>query len=166
VLDDPIAKSIAAIDALIMIGRGRAPHDAKVDRRSVENENANPNEDAGKGSKATGETKAPKNPKRTTQKGEAQAKLIAALTKHHKYADGSCLNLEPIGNNELARLAGVSESTASAFFNKQFGGHAKYRAGCSDTSKLVAALKLLNQEFAPHLLYGAKPPGEDKREDE
>jgi hypothetical protein len=44
-------------------------------------------------------------------RGEAEAKLIAALTKHHQYADGSCLNLEPVGNNELARIAEVSEST-------------------------------------------------------
>jgi hypothetical protein len=32
--------------------------------------------------------------------------------------------LEPIGNNELARLAGVAKRTASAFFTKEFGRHA------------------------------------------
>jgi hypothetical protein len=74
--------------------------------------------------------------------------------------------MEPIGNNELARLAGVSVSTASAFFNKQFKGYTKYRAICANSSSLLAALKLLNQEFAPHLLFGAKPPGEDEHEDE
>ena len=115
---------------------------------------------------ATSKTTTPTKAKRSTEKGEGQAKLIAALTKHHKYADGSCLNLEPVGNNELARLAEVSESTASAFFNKQFGGHTKYRAICSDATRLIAALKLLNQEFSPHHLFGAKPPGEDEREDE
>jgi len=108
------------------------------------------------------ETKSPTKTKRSTERGEGRAKLIAALTKHHKYADGSCLNLEPVGNNELARLAEVSESTASAFFNKQFGGHTKYRAMCSDATRLIAALKLLNQEFSPHHLFGAKPPGEDE----
>jgi hypothetical protein len=76
------------------------------------------------------------------------------------------LNLEPAGNNELARIADVSESTASAFFNKQFGGHTKYRTMCSDATRLVAALKLLNLEFAPHHLFGAKPPGEEVGEDE
>ncbi len=110
---------------------------------------------------ATSKTTTPTKAKRSTEKGEGQAKLIAALTKHHKYADGSCLNLAPVGNNELARLAEVSESTASAFFNRQFGGHTKYRAICSDATRLVAALKLLNQEFSPHHLFGAKPPGED-----
>ena len=93
-------------------------------------------------------------------------KLIAALTKHHQYADGGCLNLEPIGNNELARRAEVSESTASAFFNKEFDGHTKYRAVCTDATRLVGSLKLLNQEFSPHHLYGGKPPGEDERNDE
>lgn len=113
-------------------------------------------------------TPAPAAPKtkRSTERGEGQAKLIAALTEHHKYADGSCLNVEPIGNNELARLAQVSESTASAFFKKEFKGHTKYRAICGDARHLVVALKLLNQEFSPHQLYGDRPPGEGARDDE
>jgi hypothetical protein len=53
--------------------------------------------------------------KRSTERGEGRAKLIAALTNHHQYADGSCLNLEFIGNNRLAEVAGVSPSTASKF---------------------------------------------------
>ncbi|MSR59848.1 MAG: hypothetical protein EXS05_19790 [Planctomycetaceae bacterium] len=103
-------------------------------------------------------------PKRSTERGEGSAKLIAALTKHHKYADGGCLNLTHIGNNELARMASVEESTASAFFKKNFKGHSNYIAICRDTSSLVAALKMLNQEFAPHDLYGRRPPGEDDRD--
>jgi hypothetical protein len=109
---------------------------------------------------------APPATKRSTQKGEARDKIIAALTEHHKYADGGCLNFEPIGNNGLARLAGVSESTASAFFNDQFQGHNKYKALCQDTTGLLAALKLLNNEFAPHNLYGRRPPHEGDRDDE
>jgi hypothetical protein len=103
--------------------------------------------------------------KRSTERGEGQAKLISALTKHHQYAHGGCLNLVPIGNNELARLADVDKSTASAFFNKEFnagekGGYAKYRRSCGDPTMLVGAIKLLNQEFSPHHLFGSKPPGE------
>jgi ferric-dicitrate binding protein FerR (iron transport regulator) len=60
--------------------------------------------------------------KRSTERGEAEAKLIAALTKHHQYADGSCLNLDPIGNNQLAKAASVSPSTASALFDGKFQG--------------------------------------------
>jgi hypothetical protein len=109
--------------------------------------------------------------KRSTERGEGRAKLIGALTKHHKYADGSCLNLEPIGNNELARLAEVSESTASAFFNTEFnqgetGGHTVYRALCRDPGRLADSLKLLNGEFSPHHLYGRTPPGEHERDDD
>ena len=104
--------------------------------------------------------------KRSTERGEGRAKLIAALTKYHKYADGGCLNPEPIGNNDLARKAEVSDSTASAFFTKEFGGHTKYRALCGDAKRLVGSLKLLNQEYSPHDLYGRKPPGEDDRDDE
>jgi hypothetical protein len=109
--------------------------------------------------------------KKSTARGEGEIKIVAALTKHHQYADGGCLNLTPIGNNELARLAGVRGSTASAFFNRQFnggkkGGLAKYRAVCGDAAKLVAALKLLNQEFSPHHLFGTTPPSEVEHEDE
>lgn len=103
--------------------------------------------------------------KRSTERGEGRAKLIAALSKHHKYSDKGALNFEPIGNNELARLAGVSESTASAFFEKEFKGHAKYRAMCANKDSLLASLKLLNQEFSPHILFGALPPNESDEED-
>ncbi|MCK6454938.1 MAG: hypothetical protein L6Q92_00200 [Phycisphaerae bacterium] len=108
----------------------------------------------------------PTKAKRSTERGEGRAKLIAALTKHHRYADGSCLNLDPIGNNELARLADVDQATASAFFKQQFNGHGKYKAACADAAQLAAALKLLNGEFAPHILFGAKPPGEGERDEE
>jgi hypothetical protein len=45
-------------------------------------------------------------------------------------------------------------------------GHTKYRLLCKDVSGLVGALKLLNQEFSPHHLYGATPPGEAERPDD
>jgi hypothetical protein len=60
--------------------------------------------------------------KRSTERGEARMKLIAALTKHHKYADGGCLNLEPVGNNDLARMAKVAPSSASQFFDRELQG--------------------------------------------
>lgn len=100
-------------------------------------------------------------PKRSTERGEGRAKLIAALTKHHQYDDGGCLNLEPIGNNVLASAAGVSASTASKFLKDNFQGDTKYRALCRDTRKLLAALKRLNGEFTPYILLGdstAKTP--------
>jgi hypothetical protein len=103
-------------------------------------------------------------PKRSTERGEGRVKLIAALTKHHRYADGGCLNLEPIGNNQLARQARVAKRTASAFFGKEFQGHGKYKALCADAGRLAVALKLLNDEFAPHLLYGSTPSQRPERE--
>jgi hypothetical protein len=105
-------------------------------------------------------------PKRSAERGGGRVKLIAALTKHHQYADSGCLNLEPIGNNELARLAGVAKRTASAFFNKEFRGHGRYKALCSDAGWLGAALKLLNGEYSPHLLYGNNPPPEKADRDD
>jgi hypothetical protein len=104
-------------------------------------------------------------PKRSTERGEGRAKLIAALTKHHQYAEGGCLNLEPIGNNALARLAEVANRTASKFFAEEFQGHAKYKVLCGDAGSLAAALKLLNGEYAPYLLYGSNPPEKSERDD-
>jgi len=104
--------------------------------------------------------------KRSTIKGEGRVKIIAELTKHHKYADGGSLNQEPIGVGELARLADAGKSSASRFFAREFKGHAKYRAMCADVTQLVAALKLLNQEFSPYRLYGAVPPDKGGRDDE
>jgi hypothetical protein len=107
-----------------------------------------------------------KRPKRSTERGEGQLKLIGFLTRHHQYAEGGCLNQEPIGSNKLARQAQVSKSTASVFFRDNFQGHAKYRALCRNAGMLAAALKLLNNEYAPHDLYGRRPPGEDDRDAE
>ncbi len=102
----------------------------------------------------------PMKPKRSSEKGEGRAKLIAALTKHHKYAEGGCLNLEPIGNNELARQAEVAKRTASAFFDKDFQGHIKYRALCMDPVRLTASLKALNGEFRPRDFLDVRAPDE------
>jgi hypothetical protein len=106
-----------------------------------------------------------KKPKRYPAPAGARDKLVSALTKHHDYAHESCLNQEPIGNNQLAIQACVSRSTASNFFKKEFRGYAKYKALCRDSGGLAAALKLLNNEFAPHNLYGRRPAGEDDRDD-
>jgi hypothetical protein len=122
------------------------------------------NEDEGE--EGTDNVKGSKRPQRSTERGEGRAKLIAALTKHHQYADGGCLNPEPIGNNELANAADVAPSTASAFFNNEFQGHMKYRAVCRDAGKLADSLKALNGEFSPYELYGRRPPGEDNRDNE
>jgi hypothetical protein len=118
--------------------------------------------------KRNDEPRTTKRPKKSTERGEARRKIIAVLTKHHRYADGSCLNFEPIGNNDLARKAGVEESTASAFFKKEFKGHSEYRAAClRNDSGLVTVLMLLNDEFPAHLvLYGSTPPGEGPTHDD
>ena len=103
--------------------------------------------------------------KKSTAKGDARVKIIAALTKHHKYQDDSCLNQDPIGVSELARQADVGKTSASRFFTEKFEGWTRYRTACRDVSSLVAALKLLNQDFSPHHLFGRTPPGEGKIEE-
>jgi hypothetical protein len=143
-------------------GRGErdAPSDALADSAAHRTATQNPPSDADRASAA------PTKPKRSTERGEGRAKLISALTNHHKYADGGCLNLEPIGNNELARAADVSVSTASAFFHKEFRGHGKYKALCRNPGSLVAAFKLLNGEYSPHDLFGRRPADEGNHDEE
>ena len=92
--------------------------------------------------------------KRNTKWSGAELKVIAALSKHHKYSDGSCLNQEPIALRHLASMAGVSPSAASKFLRVQFGSYAAYRDACRLSSNLAASLRLLNQEFRPWHLLG------------
>jgi hypothetical protein len=97
--------------------------------------------------------------KRSTAKGEAREKIVAALTTHHQYADGGALNHEPIGNNQLAELAKVDKASASGFFKAHFGGHGKYKTLCHrNFSRVLQALKALNNEFTVEDTYGSGPP--------
>jgi len=94
------------------------------------------------------------NGKKSTSKGEAEAKLIAALNHWHQYEkNGSCMNTEPIKNNELARRAKVAKGSASAFFQKHFKGHVQYRTACLKPQILPSIMRALNGEIRPcHLL--------------
>src|SRR5262249_50916216 len=101
-----------------------------------------------------------KRPKRSTERGEARTKIISALTRHHRYAEGGCMNTAPIGVRELAEDLEVSPDSVSAFFKKEFGDHASYKRACRDTSKLALWLKMLNGDYSPHPLFARTPPGE------
>jgi hypothetical protein len=144
---DKLAEAVEAV-----FGRPTRSDSANAAPSACENDDAN---------KAAVPTKA----QRTSPKGDVRDLLIAELTRHHKYADGSCLNLEPIGNNKLADAAGVARSTASKFFADEFKGYSAYRVKCRDAGKLSDSLKLLNGEFSPHDLYGRTPPGEKSRDE-
>ncbi len=116
----------------------------------------------------------PRHPKRSTQPGEAQVKMIGYLTTHHKLADGGCLNQEPIACNELARGARVAKSTASEFFDRAFGendaerpkGYQRYRRLCNDVGKLTVALRALNGELLPRDFIEARTPEEVEDQNE
>jgi hypothetical protein len=72
-----------------------------------------------------------------------QQKVEAALLTHHRYENGSVLNWEPATIAALAKLAGVSTSTASRWLASIFGadkgeGYERYRAACQ--SELLAGV--------------------------
>jgi hypothetical protein len=103
----------------------------------------------------------PAKPKRSTERGEAVAKLIAALSQHHGYGSHNGLRYDAIGNNDLAKIADVGKATTSAFFKTEFGGHGKYKAMCAkDRPALARHLIRLNGEPMSHFSYGRTPPGE------
>jgi hypothetical protein len=104
--------------------------------------------------------------KRSKPRGAARQLLVAKLNAHHHYDDGCSLNLEPIGNNEIASLVGIDKSTASDFFTKEFGSYDNYCRTCAAPATLAAALRLLNGEVKPRDLYGRAPPGEGGRPDD
>jgi hypothetical protein len=161
--DCPIARLRLPPGRHRLVGIRRAVLNLPPVNRAPLDEPGNQHQPAPAGS-STGPTAS--RPKRSTHRGDGRAKLIAALTRHHKYANGGCLHTVAISNNDLARDAGVSKSTASDFFNKKFQGHTKYKALCQDSRMLVVALKQLNGEYAPHLLYGQRPVGEGDCDDE
>jgi hypothetical protein len=94
-----------------------------------------------------------KRQKRSTNNGDARRKIIASITLHHQYDNGSCLTTEPAQVNVLARQCRVSASTVSDFFKSQFGGHAKYRNLCMEATLIGRALMILNGEVTPKALY-------------
>jgi hypothetical protein len=120
-----------------------------------------PTNSPGPGVQKLGASKEPKKPKRSTEPGEAQVKIVSAFSAHHRYENGVCLNMIPIGNNELARAAEVSQDRASAFFKDKFGSHGQYKALCHrDPAGISKVLKALNGDYAIDDTYGDQPPGE------
>jgi hypothetical protein len=62
-------------------------------------------------------------------------KVVAALLTHHRYENGSVIHWEPAPLATLAKLAGVSTSTASRWLASIFAtdkgeGYERYRAAC------------------------------------
>lgn len=108
--------------------------------------------------------------KKSTQPGEAREKLIAALTLHHRYADGGILNSEPISNRALASKAGVAVSSVTNFMNWAFdkgqkGGRNRYLAACRDCARLSAHLRRLNGEMPDyHLPIDANQVASDEED--
>lgn len=79
-------------------------------------------------------------------RGNSKAPMImAALTKHHQFdpRTRSALNCDPISVQDLARLAGASTSTVSAFLKRHFGddGHCGYSSACRSNRILEHLVK-------------------------
>lgn len=103
--------------------------------------------------------------KRSHGKGDAEAKIRAALLHHHGYDNGLVSNYQPVGVRPLARLASkptlnVSSGSVTNFMNRTFSrdgkseGHNAYRGLCiiDKGAGLCIALKLLAGEMPPREL--------------
>jgi hypothetical protein len=95
-------------------------------------------------------------PKRSTQPGEADEKLVAALLMHHQYENGSCLSYSPVGCSNLARIAGVSKGSASLFLRRRFGSHAAYQRTCRDKWRLINTLRTLAGDMPRERALGGR----------
>jgi hypothetical protein len=98
--------------------------------------------------RATGSKPKPVKPKKSRSPGAAEFLLQKALKTHHKYADGSCLNYDPIGSNALARLVKVSGGSANNFFNNYFDGYPNYLKACHLERPLAVKIALLERDFS------------------
>jgi hypothetical protein len=112
------------------------------------------------GFKAASKTK---HSRRRTPRGGARPLIFAQLNAHHRYNHAQGLNFEPIGNNKLAELIGVNQSTTSDFFKAEFGDYESYCRTCADPEALAVALRLLNGEVKPRNVFGRASPGEGGR---
>ncbi|QDT39233.1 hypothetical protein [Stratiformator vulcanicus] len=87
-------------------------------------------------------------------KGESDKEtlIIAALSRHHGYDNGSLLNDEPIAVKSFADLPqnDFSAASLSRFFEKHFSGYKGYKAQCVN-GKLAMTLSLLNRELPSRL---------------
>jgi hypothetical protein len=104
----------------------------------------------------------------STTKGGARERIIAAFTLHHQYADGGCLNWEPIDARELQRKAGLTSATSvSRFFKDEFLSHDSYKRACVKNQQgVLTVLMKLNNELPTSRLFARTPPGEGPRHDD
>ncbi len=100
------------------------------------------------------------NSKKSTFRGEARAKIISALSMHHKYENGQCdKSTGPIVSNKLARQADVGKASVTRFFQGEFpdGGRTEYNRTCGNYDQLVRFLQRLNDESLPPRTHSLKP---------
>jgi hypothetical protein len=74
-------------------------------------------------------------------------KIMAALRLHHRSSRAGELNLEPVGRNELARLAGVGNSSVDRFWEARGGSECYERLCLEGGWKLEGFLEKLDRPF-------------------
>jgi hypothetical protein len=89
-----------------------------------------------------------------------QQKVVAALLAHHRYENGSVINWEPATIAALAKLAGVSASTASRVLASIFGadkgeGYERYRAACQGGLLATVLTALAEPQRIARCIVGA-----------
>jgi hypothetical protein len=84
--------------------------------------------------------------KRNTTPGAADAAILSALCAHHQYRDGGCNNWEPIGGNQLAKLARVSGGAVTGFWKRRL--KREDRDGTIEDYRIACANQTLNIKLA------------------
>jgi hypothetical protein len=97
-----------------------------------------------------------------------QQKVVAALLTHHRYENGSVLRWEPAPLAALAKLAGVSTSTASRVLTNIFGadkgeGYERYRAACQGGLLATVLTALAEPQRIARCIVGADVDAASRR---
>jgi hypothetical protein len=97
-----------------------------------------------------------------------QQKVEAALLAHHRYENGSVLRWEPATIAALAKLAGVSTSTASRWLANIFGadkgeGYERYRAACQGGLLATVLTALAEPQRIARCIVGADVDAASRR---
>ena len=85
--------------------------------------------------------------KKPVKLAASAVKIMAALRLHHRSGHAGELNLEPVGRNELARLAGVGNSSVDRFWEARGGSECYERLCLEGGWKLEGFLEKLDRPF-------------------
>lgn len=104
--------------------------------------------------RATGKASPPNKP-HGLKWTEKQTLIISALVRHHEYENKTCMNFDPIDQNQAAQRLEISSGTFTTFWEKAFSNNGKkgtykvYQQFCMSGDLLNKAIEMLTDGIMP-----------------